>query len=189
MKLKEELNKNNKLKIDLDNYIKENNKLKGDLLKANKIIANIGNNNTNNNEIFNLKNQLLQKDIEIRDLKYQLLQKDKDNEILKLKSQSNNEKNKQVLNMDEIMIVYFQTQDEIMIVYFQTQDQEINHVGIKCLSSDTFAEVEEKIYKKFDNYRNTNNTPICNGRTVLRFKTLNENNIKDENVVQLIKME
>ena len=49
--------------------------------------------------------------------------------------------------------------------------------------------VIEKIYKKFDNYRNTNNTPICNGRTVLRFKTLSENNIKDENVVQLIKME
>ena len=42
---------------------------------------------------------------------------------------------------------------------------------------------------KYGNYRNTNNTPICNGRTVLRFKTLNENNIKDENVVQLIKME
>jgi len=178
MKLKEELNKINKLKIDLDNYIKENNKLKGDLLKANKIIANVGNNNTNNNEIFNLKNQLLQKDIEIRDLKYQLLQKDKDNEILKLKSQNNNEKNKQILNMDEIMIVYF-----------QTQDQEINHVAIRCLPSDTFAEVEEKIYKKFDNYRNTNNTPICNGRIVLRFKTLSENNIKDENVVQLIKME
>ena len=73
MKLKEELNKNNELKIDLDNYIKENNKLKGDLLKANKIIANIGNNNTNNIEILNLKNQLLQKDIEIRDLKYKLL--------------------------------------------------------------------------------------------------------------------
>jgi hypothetical protein len=167
---------NNKLKEDLDNYIIENNKLKEDLLKANKIIVNIGNNNTNNNEIMNLKFQLLQKDNEIKDLKYQLLQKD--NEILKLKSQSNNEKNKQVLNMDEIMIVYF-----------QTQDQEINHVAIRCLPSDTFAEVEEKIYKKFDNYRNTNNTPICNGRTVLRFKTLSENNIKDENVVQLIKME
>ena len=135
-------------------------------------------NNTNNIEILNLKNQLLQKDIEIRDLKYQLLEKNNEIKDLKLKSQSNNEKNKQVLNMDEIMIVYF-----------QTQDQEINHVAIRCLPSDTFAEVEEKIYKKFDNYRNTNNTPICNGRTVLRFKTLSENNIKDENVVQLIKME
>lgn len=192
IKLKEELNENNKLKIeldnytkdnnklklDLDNYIKENNKLKDDLLKANKIIANIGNNNTINNEIMNLKYQLLQKDNENGALKYQLPQKDNEIKDLKLKSRSDDEKNNQILNMDEIMIVYF-----------QSLDQEINHVGIKCLSSDTFAEVEEKLCKKFDNYRNTNKIPICNGRTVLRFKTLSENNIKDENVVQLIKME
>ena len=38
--------------------------------------------------------------------------------------------------------------DEIMLVYFQSQDQEINHVGIKCLPSDTFTEIEEKLYKK-----------------------------------------
>ena len=190
MKLKEELNKNNKLKldldnyikdnnklkIDLDNYIKDNNKLKDDLLKTNKIISNFGNNNSKNNEILNLKHQLVIKDNEIKDLKYQLVLKD--NEILKLKSQNNNQQNKQILNMDEIMIVYF-----------QSQDQEINHVAIRCLQSDTFAEVEEKLYKKFENFRNTNNTPICNGRTVLRFKKLSENNIKDENVVTLIKME
>ena len=168
-----------KRKIKNNNkQIKENKKLKDELLKANKIISNFGNNNTNNNEIMNLKYQISQKDIEIRDLKYQLLEKNNEIKDLKLKSQSNNEKNKQILNMDEIMIVYF-----------ESQDQEINHVAIRCLPTDTFAEVEEKIYKKFDHYRNTNNTPICNGRTVLRFKTLNENNIKDENVVQLIKME
>ena len=178
MKLKEELNKNNKLKIDLDNYIKENKKLKDDLLKANKIISNFGNNNTNNNEIKDLKYQLVIKDNELKDLKYQLLQKDIEINNLKLKSQNNNQQNKQILNMDEIMIVYF-----------QSQDQEINHVAIRCLQSDTFAEVEEKLYKKFENFRNTNNTPICNGRTILRFKKLSENNIKDENVVQLIKME
>ena len=126
----------------------------------------------------NLKYQISQKDIEIGNLKYQLLQKDNEIKDLKLKSQSNSKQTKEKFDMDEIMIVYF-----------QTQDQEINHVAIRCLPSDTFAEVEEKIYKKFNNYRNTNNTPICNGTTVLRFKTLSENNIKDENVVQLIKME
>ena len=124
----------------------------------------------------NLKFQLLQKDNEIGALKYQLLQKD--NEILKLKSQSNSKQTKEKFDMDEIMIVYF-----------ESQDQETNHVAIRCLASDTFAEVEEKIYKKFNNYRNTNNTPICNGRIILRFKTLSENNIKDENIVQLIKIE
>ena len=126
----------------------------------------------------NLKYQLVIKDNEIKDLKYQLILKDNEIRDLKLKSQNNNQQNKQILNMDEIMIVYF-----------ESQDQEINHVAIRCLSSDTFAEVEEKLYKKFENFRNTNNTPICNGRTILRFKKLYENNIKDENVVQLIKME
>ena len=48
--------------------------------------------------------------------------------------------------------------------------------------------LKKNYIKKFENFRNTNNTPICNGRIVLRFKTLSENNIKDENVVQLIKI-
>ena len=160
MKFKNDLNNHDKLKLELDKIINENKKLKNDLLKANKFLNNIGNNNINNNEILNLKYQLSQKDNEIKDLK--------------LKSQNNNEKNKQLFDM---------------ILFFQSQDQEINNVAIKCLSSDTFAEIEEKLYKKFPNFRNTNNTPICNGRIILRFKTLSENNIKVENIVQLIKIE
>ena len=101
-------------------------------------------------------------------------QKEKNNEIkdLKLQSQSNNEKNKQILNMEEIMIVYF-----------ESQDQEINHVAIRCLPTDTFAEVEEKIYKKFDNYRNTNNTPIC--ATILIFSPPSE--IPENKLIKRIK--
>ena len=76
-----------------------------------------------------------------------------------------------------------------MIVYFQSLDQVINLVPIRCSCSDTFAEVEEKLYKKYDDFRNTNNTPICKGKPILRFKTLSENNIKDEDVVQIIKIE
>ena len=159
MKLKEELNKNNKLKIDLDNYIKENKKLKDELLKANKIISNFGNNNTNNNEILNLKYQLVIKDNEIKDLKYQLLQ-------------NNNDKNK----FD-------------MIIYFKSMDEVINKEPIRCSSNDTFAEIEEKLYKKHNDFRNTNNHHICNGRNILRFKTLNENKIKDEDVVLITKLE
>ena len=174
IKLKNELNNKNKLKIELNKIINENKKLKNDLLKANKLLNNIG----NNNEIKDLKYQLVIKDNEIKDLKYQLILKDNKIKDLKIKSQNKNQNNKQILNMDEIMIVYF-----------QSLDQEINHVGIKCLPNDTFAEVEEKLYKKFENFRNTNNTPICNGRTILRFKKLSENNINDGDVVQLIKME
>ena len=62
-------------------------------------------------------------------------------------------------------------------------------IDIQFENLKRIKEEQENRVKKFDNYRNTNNTPICNGRTVLRFKTLSENKIKDENVVQLIKME
>ena len=109
----------------------------------------------------NLKNQLLQKEIEIRDLKLKLLE-------------NNNSINKNKFDM---------------ILYFQSTDEVINRVPIGCSCNDTFAEVEEKLYKKYNNFRDTNNTPICGGKPILRFKTLYENKIKDEDVVQIIKLE
>ena len=54
---------------------------------------------------------------------------------------------------------------------------------------ETFAEVEEKLYKKFNNLRNTNNMFTANAKPILRFKTIMENNIKDGAIIQLIKIE
>ena len=64
-----------------------------------------------------------------------------------------------------------------------------NHYGIKCLPTDIFAEVEEKLYQKYDNLRNTNNMFNANDKLVLRFKTICENNIKDGDILQLFKLE
>ena len=104
----------------------------------------------------------------------------KDNEInnLKLKLQ-NNYVNKSNLSMKDIMVVNF-----------VTGDGKISNCGIKCLPDETFAEVEEKLYKMYDEYRNTNgNYFICGGRIILRFKKLRENNIKDGDVIQLCQNE
>ena len=104
----------------------------------------------------------------------------KDNEInnLKLKLQ-NNYVNKPNVPMKDIMVVNF-----------VTGDGKISNCGIKCLPDETFAEVEEKLYKMYDEYRNTNsNYFICGGRIILRFKKLRENNIKDGDVIQLCQNE
>ena len=61
--------------------------------------------------------------------------------------------------------------------------------GIKCLPTDTFAEVEEKLYKRYDNLRDTNNNFIANAKPILRFKKICENNIKDGDILQLFKLE
>ena len=55
------------------------------------------------------------------------------------------------------------------------------------MKTNTFAEVEEQLYKIYDNYKETNNSFIFGGKSVLRFKTIEENNIKDgEKIVMQI---
>lgn len=78
--------------------------------------------------------------------------------------------------------------DNIMVVNFISSDQKIN-CGIKCLSSNTFAEVEEQLYQQYEEFRERNNNFIANGKMILRFKTILENGIKDQNKIQLINLE
>ena len=121
----------------------------------------------NNNEIKKLKD-------EINSLKYQLNIKDK--EINDLRNKSN------VIEIPKYKM------DDIIVITFQASDSSVNY-GIKCIKDETFAEVEEKLYKKYNDLRNTNNMFTANAKPVLRFKTINENNIKDGDIIQLFKLE
>ncbi len=78
--------------------------------------------------------------------------------------------------------------DNIIVIDFISSDQNIN-CGIKCLKTDTFAEVEEKLYQRYEKFRETNNNFIANGKLILRFKKIFENGIKDGDKIQLIKIE
>ena len=50
----------------------------------------------------------------------------------------------------------------------------------------TFASVEEKLYKQYPEYRKTNNTFLFSGRTILRFQTVEENQIVNGLPVTLV---
>ena len=171
-KLRDELNKNkqdylneiNTLKKELDKYKDENNKLKDELTKSNKIISNIQNNQINNNELKKLKD-------EINNLKNQL--NIKENEIKEIKNNINI-KEEPKYNINDIIVINFNS-------------AEVNY-GIKCLADETFAEVEEKLYKRYDNLRETNNMFTVNAKPILRFKKIKENNIKDGDIIQLSKL-
>ena len=102
----------------------------------------------------------------------------KDNEILDLKLQLQNiQDTKKSVNYDDILFVHF-----------ISSEQKIN-CPIKCLRTETFAEVEEKLYKRYEEYRETNNNFLAKGNLVLRFKKICENNIKDGDKVQLMRIE
>ena len=73
----------------------------------------------------------------------------------------------------------------MMCVFFTSMDQKVNF-PIPCASTDIFAEVEEKLYKEYPEYRETNNYFIANGAQVLRFKTIGDNKIGNGRPVTLI---
>ena len=49
-----------------------------------------------------------------------------------------------------------------------------------------FAEIEEKLYQEYPQYRETNNYFVVNGTQILRFKTVEENKISNNMPVMLI---
>ena len=147
--------------------------MKNELAKANKVIEQqkltinelrnkLNNyNNTINNlnkDINNYRNIISKKDIELNNYKSQL---------------NNNIPNNNV-NFNDIMSVNFISSDQTV------------HFSIPCLKTNTFAEIEEKLYKQYPQYRETNNSFIANGTQVLRFKTIAENKIGNGLPVTLI---
>ena len=75
--------------------------------------------------------------------------------------------------------------NDAFFVHFISKDEKIN-CGIKCLKTDTFAEVEEKFYEKYPEYRETNNNFFLKGKLILRFKKICENNINEGDIILFI---
>ena len=150
------------------------NKLQSELLKYKNQLSNQNlslNNNINlNNEINNLKqqNNILFNQINI-----------KDNEIINLKNKIQNN----YVSQQKI------SRKDIIVINFVTGDGKISNCGIECMPDDTFAQVEEELYKVYDEYRNTNNYFIYHGSQILRFKKIKENNIQNRAVIQLVQNE
>ena len=142
-----------RLKYEINNLKIENNNLKQNLTNANQFnqIKNIQNNQMNINEIYNLKQIIIQKDKEISELKLKLP--------------------KHNLSMNDIIVINFLSTDQNI------------RCGIPCLADDTIAEVEEKLYQQFDEFRNTNNILLSGGNIILRFKKVRENNIHNGDTI------
>ena len=116
-------------------------------------------------QINNFQSIIIQKDLELNNLRNQL-----NNNV----NNVNNLPNKVNINYDEMMCINFISTDQNL------------HFAVACIKTDVFAHIEEKLYKKFPKYKETNNTFIANGTTVLRFKTIAENKLVDGLPVTLV---
>ena len=163
-KLKESINEITKLKEEL-------NKSKKIIEAQKKEIEQLKKKYNSQNQKFEDKlkdfnkfqNLIIQKDIEINELKQKLKQY---NNVININNKNEEKK------IDKC-------------VCFISSDHEITY-AIPCSGESTFAEVEEKLYQEYSRYRENNNTFLANGREVLRFKTINDNNIGNGKPVLLI---
>ena len=89
--------------------------------------------------------------------------------------------NKNIIKKNEYV-----KRDDIVVVNFSSMDQKINF-AIPSIGTNIFAEIEEKLYQEFPEYRETNNFFLFNGKEILRFKTINENKIKSGRPIILLK--
>ena len=111
---------------------------------------------------------------EIKNLRTEITIKDNQLNILKKELKNNNLKiteNKKINISDTKMIS------------FVSKDKKIIDV-IPCIGDETFAEIEEILYRDYPDFRETNNSFFLNGKEILRFKTSNDNKI--ENGKQII---
>ena len=159
--LKRQLNEE---KIKNQNLINENNNLKNNINILNNTIINLKNNITNYvNQIQLLQNQ-------INNYNY------------------HNNLNNNLINSS--YITSLKPGEKILAVNFVSMGfQDIGHYCLPCKNTDLFVKLEEKLNNDYPQLKDKETYFLVNGRRIKRFKTLDENKIKSNDIINLFLIE
>ena len=179
------MNENSDLKKKLDSTNKE-------YLKLIKEI------NDNKKQLIKYTNQINNLNNIIKDLKIQ------NNELKKInKSNQNNFNisdniNNSIFNLINNIEIYksklgfdLNKDDNLMIVTFISGDQQIKDHHFITKNTLQFTVLENMLYNQYPNLRENSNSNyfLVNGQTINKFKTLDENNVKNFDVITLLHIE
>ena len=149
-------------------------------------------------KVKNLENMLKEKEIEIKEKEKIITEEKLKNEnLIKIKKEledklnNNYQKNKILELENEIkkLETYFLSPGEKLItVKFISVDQVINF-SVTAKNNDNFSKLEDILYNKYPNYKDTENYFLFNGKRINRNRTLEENKIKNNDVLTLNKIE
>ena len=64
-------------------------------------------------------------------------------------------------------------------------NQDIINYSMACRTTDLFSSLEERLYQDFPKYRNVNKIFMVSANRIFRDKTLEENNIKNNDIISL----
>ena len=71
-------------------------------------------------------------------------------------------------------------------IKFESSIDNINFT-IKCNDGDSIVKLEEEVYNKYPQFKEFITYLTCNGFPIKRFKTIKDNNIKENNVILINK--
>ena len=95
------------------------------------------------------------------------------------------EENK-IKNDDILVLQVIDLKINYITIYFTSVDQKIQEQKMICRKTETFAIIEQDLYKKYPDFKETgNNYFLSKGAKINRNKTLEENNIENNDVILL----
>ena len=126
-------------------------------------------------EIDYLNNEIEKMKKKIKILKNDL--SNKDLEIQNYLSQNNENKN---------VIASIKPGERIIGVNFVSMGtNDIGHYNLVCKNTDLFVRLEERLYEDFPQFKDYETIFEVNARRIRRFKTLDENNIKSNDIINI----
>ena len=75
--------------------------------------------------------------------------------------------------------------EEIYSINFDSFDKKIRNCSITCKNTDIFVKIEEQLYEDYPEYKNKETYFLVNGQKIKRFKSLDENKIKKNDILML----
>ena len=160
----------------------------------------------NNEDINELKKQILNLRNEIQKLKEELNEEKSKNQKLTLKLEEltsilNNEKNflsiqkemsEKITELEKNYNKKFQSlfpikkseDDKIISIIFMASDENI-HYSMICKSTEMFIELEKRLFIKYPEYKETKNNYYAKGHKINVNKTLEDNKIKDNEIITI----
>ena len=91
-------------------------------------------------------------------------------------------KEKKIMEIKYTIPKEIKLNEKIISVIFKSYDQNILY-SIICKNTDNFKKIEKKFYEKYPEYKNTKNCFISNGKKIDSSKNLDENKIKNSDII------
>ena len=146
-------------------------------------LKNLLNEEKNKNNILINENNFLKNIISKLKAKISLLENDvnfKNMEIRKLQTQIE----------EKYSITTIKPGEKIMSINFVSMgSQDIGHYSLECKNTDIFIKLEERLYNDYPQFKNFETYFEVKAKRIKRFKTLDENNIKNHDVINLFIIE